>query len=314
MTTRATRSIFTFGAIATIVVVVSFQLKPVGAAEPFTTALADWTDSIEQPLRLESRVPGGGASQSAVVRTSHRSAGLFQNECGDSSGTLLQWATGNNVTGGPDLSEPLVTDRPDFTEASSVVGLGVTQLEMGYTFVYNDDRGERVETHSFGEPLLRTGILANWFELRLAVFPLTQRAMTRAMSDATSGVSDVYVGAKIGLTPQDGILPEMALIPQTFMPTGSAGFTSDRWEPGVNWIYAWDVTDCVSTAGSTQFNRRFDESGDAFTAIAQSWTVCLQPDRRTRCVFRVVCTREYRRNWRRPTATLLQRRPHLPDR
>ncbi|HUE70669.1 MAG TPA: hypothetical protein VMP01_07245, partial [Pirellulaceae bacterium] len=45
-----------------------------------------------------------------------------------SPGTLFQWSYGNSFSGGPNLDEPLVTDRPDFTEASSTVGRGVLQL------------------------------------------------------------------------------------------------------------------------------------------------------------------------------------------
>src|SRR5689334_8326302 len=30
--------------------------------------------------------------------------------------TLLQWSYGTSFSGGPDLEEPIVTDRPDFTE------------------------------------------------------------------------------------------------------------------------------------------------------------------------------------------------------
>ena len=51
-------------------------------------------------------------------------------------GNLLQWSRNPSYSGGPDLSEPLVSDRPDFTEASSTVGRGVSQYEVGYTYTY----------------------------------------------------------------------------------------------------------------------------------------------------------------------------------
>ena len=78
----------------------------------------------------------------------------------------MQWSYGTSFSGGPDLDEPLVTDRPDFTEASSTVGLGVAQLEFGYTYTYDNDGTQSTRTHSFGEPLLRVGILAEWLEFR----------------------------------------------------------------------------------------------------------------------------------------------------
>ena len=70
------------------------------------------------------------------------------------------------------------------------------------------------------------------------------------------------------------MLPEMALVPQMTVPTGGSAFTNDRGLPGVNWLYGWDVTDCLSTAGSTQFNSALDPTtGVGYTEWAQSWTM-----------------------------------------
>lgn len=90
----------------------------------------------------------------------------------------------------------------------------------------------------------------------------------------TSGAEDLYLGFKIGLTPQAGFLPEMALIPQTTVPTGHHAYTADEVLPGMNWIYGWELNERISTAGSTQFNRTIDDGSDtAYTEWAQSWTV-----------------------------------------
>jgi hypothetical protein len=180
----------------------------------------------------------------------------------------------NSFGGGPDLDAPLVTDRPDFTEASSTVGLGVSQVEFGYTYIYNADDGTTERTQSLGEPLLRYGIFANWLEFRINLFPVDRRLTTAGRSNSTAGTEDLYLGVKIGLTPQECFLPEMALIPQMFVPTGSNAFSNDQVLPGVNWIYSWEINDFISTAGSTQINRRIDSvTGREFTRIAQSWTV-----------------------------------------
>ena len=89
-----------------------------------------------------------------------------------------------------------------------------------------------------------------------------------------TGAEDLYLGFKIGLTPQEGILPEMALIPQMTVPTGSAPFNNNQLLPGVNWIYGWEINDFISTAGSSQFNRAVDEvTGDNYVEFAQSWTI-----------------------------------------
>lgn len=190
--------------------------------------------------------------------------------CQVSCGTLFQWSCTTICTGGPDLDAPLVTDRPDFTEASSTVGLGVAQLEIGYTYTKDDNAAGTTRSHSFPEPLLRYGILQDWLELRVG--------WTYNVED-TNGVQvdggdDLYLGFKIGLTPQQGLLPEMALIPQATVAAGAGAFTTNEFLPGANLIYGWEVNDWLSTAGQTQFNRAIDDgTGDAYTEWSQSWTV-----------------------------------------
>ena len=177
--------------------------------------------------------------------------------------TLLSWRGSPLPLG--DLG-PLVTDRPDFTEASSTVGLGVVQLETGYTFVRDGD----THAHSWGEPLVRIGVFANWFELRVAAFPLTVSQTDGSGSGWRSGVEDLYLGLKISLTAQEGFLPEVAVVFQMTVPTGTAGFSDGRVLPGVNLLYGWDLTDHVSFGGSTQFNSANDEDGTAFDEWVQS--------------------------------------------
>ncbi len=190
--------------------------------------------------------------------------------CKVNCGTLFQWSCTTTCTGGPDLDEPLVTDRPDFTEASSTVGKGVAQLEIGYTFTSDDSGGTKTRSHSFPEPLLRYGILQDWLELRVAWN--YNEEQTNGVT--ASGADDLYLGFKIGLTPQQGVLPEMALIPQMTTPTGAGAFTANEVLPGANLIYGWEINDFLSTAGSTQFNRSIDDgTGNAYTEWAQSWTV-----------------------------------------
>ena len=209
-------------------------------------------------------------------------------------GTLFDWGgRAAPDAGGPDPDAPLVTDRPDFTEAASTVGRGVAQLEFGYTFTTdgngNGDGGGRTDTHSFGEPLLRLGVAADWLELRVANTYGLERAGNAPGGpvDRTDGAEDLYLGLKIALAPQAGWLPETALIPQMTVPTGADAFTADTVLPGANLVYAWELSDRLATGGSTQVNRVVEglapvavpgsgvnpaAPGD-FAELAQSWTV-----------------------------------------
>lgn len=146
----------------------------------------------------------------------------------------------------------------------------MVQLEMGYTYIHDKDGGDRTTSHSYPEPLLRYGIFSNWLEFRAQQSFVSEKV--NGVDE--SGASDLYLGFKIALTPQECLLPEMAIIPQMFVPTGSGAFTDNEFLPGLNWIYAWDINDCISTAGSTQFNRVIDDlTADEYTEWAQSWTV-----------------------------------------
>jgi hypothetical protein len=189
--------------------------------------------------------------------------------------TLMQWSYGTSFGGGPPgYDEPLVTDRPDFTEASTTVGRGVAQLEFGYTYTHDSEDGESVDAHSFPETLLRVGFGAEWLEFRIGWNYAEERhELAGGGSVNFAGSEDLYLGLKLALTPQEGILPEMAIVPQMTVPTGAEEFTADETLPGLNWLYSWDINDCISTAGSTQANKAIDEDGGEYVELAQSWTV-----------------------------------------
>lgn len=189
--------------------------------------------------------------------------------------TLMQWSYGTSFEGGPNLDEPLVTDRPDFTEASVTVGYRVAQLEMGYTYTYDSDSATSTQQHSYPEMLLRVGMLADWFELRLDwnVGGLNETEFG-GPTDSATGAEDLGIGCKLALTPQEQILPETAIILQMSVPTGSQDFTAGEVLPGVAYLYAWEINDRWETGALTGLSRNIDdESDDAYYEFAQSWTL-----------------------------------------
>lgn len=197
-------------------------------------------------------------------------------KCSKPSKVLFQWAIGPTLPE-DDEEEPeedtIVTDRPDFTEASSTVGAGRIQIEAGYTFTSDDANGIRSNSHSYPEVLLRIGIL-EWLELRIVQNILNEEMTGSTGRMRSDGLDDLSLGVKIGLTEQGGCLPEMALILQTTIPTGTEIFRADEMLPGANLLYSWSVIeDFLSVGGSTQINRARDDSFHFFYEIAQSLTI-----------------------------------------
>jgi len=189
--------------------------------------------------------------------------------------TLLQWSYGTSFEGGPDLDEPLVTDRPDFTESSVTVGYGVAQLEMGYTYTYDSDATGSTRSHSYPETLLRIGTLADWLELRFDWNYAEERTSEFGEAvDTASGAEDLTIGCKLALTPQECILPETAIVLQSGVPTGSSQFTADEMLPGALLLYSWEINDNWSTGGLSAVHRAKDEvTDDAYVLLHQSWTL-----------------------------------------
>ena len=151
--------------------------------------------------------------------------------------------------------EPIITDRPDFTESTATVAPGRVQIEGGYTLT----RADGLTEHTFGEVLARIG-LARRVELRLAA---NSYVVAEAADDAAvSGREDGSVGVKIGLAPQQfGVRPALAVILATSVPTGSSEFRQRSLQPEAKLAAAWDVTERFAVASNLNYARLRDDLG-----------------------------------------------------
>ncbi len=173
--------------------------------------------------------------------------------------------------------DPITTDRPDFTEASSVVGLGVAQLEMGYTFSYFDDEssGTLTRGHSGPEFLLRYG-LSDLVELRLVWNYNWEKVRDGGVDTVNDGADDLLVGTKLALVEQCCWVPEQALVIHLVTPTGARAFSGQNADIQFNYLYGWDVTDDWSLAGSFGYSTTGEFDGlvlDRFNVFHHSSTV-----------------------------------------
>jgi len=113
--------------------------------------------------------------------------------------------------------EPLITDRPDATEASSTVGKGTLQIETGGFYESFEENNIKSESYTCNTTLVRYGILDN-LELRVGL-DFTEgitKVNGNKLDNVTSGFSPLLLGVKIDIAEENGCMPEIALIGHVF--------------------------------------------------------------------------------------------------
>ena len=100
--------------------------------------------------------------------------------------------------------KPLEADRPDQTETPAIVPIGMFQAETGFTFQKNDSQSR---TFSLPSTLWKYGITNN-IELRL----ITEFVYEKTNNQKTSGLTPVFIGFKINLCEEKGLLPKTSFI------------------------------------------------------------------------------------------------------
>ncbi|WKN42833.1 transporter [Tunicatimonas pelagia] len=106
--------------------------------------------------------------------------------------------------------DPLITDRPGLgTDAPAVLDPGHVQIELG--FLYQDDPISDQQLLLYPNALVRIGVTER-FELRASA-DLFQEGI-----GASTFVSPIVLGTKIGITESQGIIPQSALIVNVTLP------------------------------------------------------------------------------------------------
>ena len=155
-------------------------------------------------------------------------------------------------------ADPIVTDRPDFTESSTLVPKGRVQFESGVTFSKSSDNSGGVKSSSFPELLVRYGVTPH-IELRAAQSYLHVTQPIELGGNTTTRQA-LYLGIKVGLGSQRGGRPELALMVQSLFPTGDDSVAEGIY-PGVALLAGWALSPTWSLALGLQGNA---VGGDAY--------------------------------------------------
>lgn len=141
----------------------------------------------------------------------------------------------------------MVTDRPDFTESTDVVGKGMLQIENGFTVERSQGAGKMTSP----ELLMRVG-LSKRVELRLGGDGLvTQRIPGKSM---VVGYSDFEIAAKVVILEAGHRRPAISLIPLISAPAGSPFFSSGAWDPTLKIAIGKDLPKGFSASGNVDFS------------------------------------------------------------
>jgi Putative MetA-pathway of phenol degradation len=173
----------------------------------------------------------------------------------------------------------LVTDRPDITESTEVVGAHVWQLEAGVSLESDGAGVARSRELVVPLALLRVG-LGRRVELRLSADGAVSDTSAFPGSTRHSGRSDVEVALKWKLFDQDRLGVDLAIIPILSLPTGSDDFTSDGYDPALKVAWArelpqgFGLSGNINVASLTEDDDRFTEqdlSASLGHALAAGW-------------------------------------------
>lgn len=126
-------------------------------------------------------------------------------------------------------SEPIQADRPDQTETPAIVPKGMFQVETGFTFQKNNTISKSCTLPS---TLWKYGVNEN-FELRL----ITEFLSEEISNTKLNGVSPIYVGFKVKLADEKGIIPKTSFIGHISLPNAaSKEFKTDFFAPEFRFV------------------------------------------------------------------------------
>ena len=171
----------------------------------------------------------------------------------------------------------LTSDRPDFTESPTTITPGHLQLESGYTFTYDDEKGHRVSEQTVPEFLLRIGVIkdlefrTSWTGMSLVedLFHEKNDAGRRVRREVhDDGATDITTGVKWHIADQEGLRPELALIGELSLPAGTDSKSSGDVDPQIKGIWSYDLTERLGLSGNVNFAVPTEESRRFFQTSA----------------------------------------------
>lgn len=147
-------------------------------------------------------------------------------------------------------AQQIITDRPDQTEASSIIPLKSFQIEAGVLF----QRSGGIQANTYPSILWRYGI-SETFELRLLTEYETNKIANTSLQN--NGISDIQIGTKIQLFKKEGVNTEIAFLSHLIIPSAKNGITNDK----LGTINKLSISHSISEKVGIGYNVGYDNFG-----------------------------------------------------
>ena len=133
-------------------------------------------------------------------------------------------------------AQTIFTDRPNVTDAVDPIPAGRFQTEVGFLFSEEDMTG--IKSMQIPNLSFKYGIV-DWFEMRLITS--YNRLSDLPLSEDESGLSPITFSPKIGLTEQNGVVPNTALVANfTFQNLASEAFDVSEFQGGLTGLFEYN--------------------------------------------------------------------------
>ncbi|GAB4252992.1 MAG: hypothetical protein Tsb0034_31440 [Ekhidna sp.] len=174
-------------------------------------------------------------------------------------------------------SEPIVTDRPTQSAASTVVPKGSALLEYG--FVYEKASSDATNV-TWANILARLGII-NGVELRLTQNVL-QTGPSFSSEDNVSGLSPTTIGTKVYLVEEQGAIPQISMIGQVTLANGKEAFRPSKALPEVRLNFSNSLSEYLSLGYNIGMGFPEDDRYALYTLVLgysflPGWSVFAEP-------------------------------------
>lgn len=141
----------------------------------------------------------------------------------------------------PTSQPDLETDRPDQTEAASVVPSKTIQLETGLYFLKDKSGNATLHYTAYPTALVRFGIL-DWLELR-AEGTYQRFVMEDEIRTKANGFGPLTIGTKVQLWKENGFRPQAAAMAMVDLPVGNKAFKPEDPQLGLRLMFKNSVSE-----------------------------------------------------------------------